>query len=291
VLESIRSIGAGYECRVRLKQLKDRLQAEIELKSKAQQEAQAKAAECAKIKAEYVEATQKVKGTDESVAKNQADRSVIYGLISLLGDKEPSMRTCAVKALKQMGGSAVQPLINALQDEYWIIRQRSAEALGLICDPRAVEPLIAALTDNNVWVRLRSVEALGQLNDKRAVDPLIDALSDKDKLVRRQAAKTLGQIGDNRAIDPLKKTLEDENQDVRRAAAGALESIRGKTAMKAPSTASNVKRAGFITGMLIDKKIYLGAGLSVFLPLVGLTIIFTKRRKRISAQISNSHWS
>lgn len=145
------------------------------------------------------------------------------------------------------------------------------------------------LIDQSRKALLRSVEALGQLSDKRSVDTLIDALSDKNRLVRRQAAEALGLIGDNRAIDALVKTLEDENHDVRTVAAMALESIRSKTAMEALPTASNVKRAGSIIEMLIDKKIYLGSGLSVFLPLVGLTIVLIKRRKRISAQISNSH--
>ena len=93
------------------------------------------------------------------------------------------------------------------------------------------------------------------------------------------------QLGDNRAIDPLVKTLEDENQGVRTVAAGALESIRSKTVMKILSTASNVERAGFIPELFIDKKVYLGAVLSFFLPFVGLTIVYIKRRRRISAQI------
>ncbi|MHC4325074.1 MAG: HEAT repeat domain-containing protein [Planctomycetota bacterium] len=140
-------------------------------------------------------------------AKIEATRNKIGGLIRLLGDKQPSVRNSAVEALEQTGTPAVTALINALEDGNWVIRQRSAETLGRISDPKAVEPLIATLADGNMWVRLRSVEALGKLCDGRSVGPLIDALSDKNELVRRNAAEALGLIGDKKAVDALEITL------------------------------------------------------------------------------------
>jgi len=248
----------------------------------------------------------------------EATQKRIAELIGLLGDKEPTVRNSAVEELEQIGESAVPSLIKSLEDDYWIVRQRSAETLGRISDPRAVEPLIAALEDGNMWVRLRSVESLGQISDHRVVEPvnsvladknelvrrraaevlgqlcdvrsvgpLINALSDKNELVRRQAAEALGLIGDKQAIEALTKTLKDGNPDVRTVAAGALESIRRKTVAEARAKASNGKKVNLIIEILIEKKIYVGAGLGIFVLLVGFTIALFRRRKRPSVHTAD----
>ncbi len=293
--------------------------AQAEAKAKAEEEARAIAEAEAKAQAETeAKALAEAKARTETIQIDEATQKKLDELIKLLGDKEPSVRNSAVEALEQTGGPAVRPLINALEDEYWIIRQRSAETLGRISDPRAVEPLIAALEDDNMWVRLRSVEALGQLCDRRAVEPvnsiladknelvrrraaevlgqlcdgrsvgpLIDALADKNELVRRHAAEALGLIGDKQATEALVKTLEDKNPDVRTVVAGALESIRSKAAMEEKATASNGKQANSIIETLIDLKIYVGAGIGILLLLVGLTIALIRRRKKLSVQTAD----
>ena len=58
---------------------------------------------------------------------------------------------------------AVEPLIEALEDEEWRVRWTAALTLAEIGDGRAVEPLIKALGDDNDSVRENVKEALKQL--------------------------------------------------------------------------------------------------------------------------------
>ncbi len=113
-----------------------------------------------------------------------------------------------------LGTEAVEPLINALKDKDWDVREAVAEALGksgstALGDSRAVEPLINALKHEHWRVREAAAEALGNLGDSRAVEPLINALKDEDYGVQEIAAEALGKIGDPRVVKPLIKALKD----------------------------------------------------------------------------------
>jgi HEAT repeat protein len=101
----------------------------------------------------------------------------------------------------------------------------AAEALGPLGDPRAVEPLVKALGDRNWEVREAAVLALGHYRDARAVDPIVALLSDPDREVREAAARVLEQIGDPRAVGPLVLTLKDAEDTVRQAAGRALTAL------------------------------------------------------------------
>jgi len=136
--------------------------------------------------------------------------------------------------LPELGEPAVEPLIQALKDEYSDVRESAAEALAKIGEP-AVEPLIQALKKYiNSDVRMRAARALGKIGDKRAVEPLIQALKDEDWHVQEEAAEALGEIGDKRAVEPLIQALKDEDVEyVRAEAAGALVKIGDKRAVEA----------------------------------------------------------
>jgi HEAT repeat protein len=140
-----------------------------------------------------------------------------------LGDNEYVQK--AAEALVGIGKPAVEPLIKALGDSDWKVREASAEALGRIGDKRAVEPLIKALGDSLGSVREAAAEALGRIGDKRAVEPLIKALGDSLGFVREASAEALGRIGDKRAVEPLIKALGDSERYVREAAAEALDKL------------------------------------------------------------------
>ncbi len=56
----------------------------------------------------------------------------------------------------------MEPLIGALGNGYWQVRQHVAEALGEIGDTRAVEPLIELLEDDED-IREAAKEALKKL--------------------------------------------------------------------------------------------------------------------------------
>jgi len=153
----------------------------------------------------------------------------------------------------------VEPLTQALKDEYYFVRSGGAWALGEIGDVEAVEQLIQALMDEEWKVRWDAVRALGSIGGEKAVETLTQALKDKDRrvqeaaedaletikvsvlekkrdvkglikalshsdyyLARASAAKSLGKIGDRRAIKPLVKACKDTKLYVRKLTAFAL---------------------------------------------------------------------
>ena len=80
------------------------------------------------------------------------------------------------------------------QDEDWRVRCLAAEALGTLGDPRAIEPLIEALTDEYWDVGSSAAEALWKLGES-AVEPLIGALKKEQKEdVRFAIERTLKDI-------------------------------------------------------------------------------------------------
>ena len=114
--------------------------------------------------------------------------------------------------MRQVGSSAVEPLLLALNDGDRGTREQAAAALGKIGDPRAVVPLIEEFKEPPVWdyrndasaAAARALCAIGA----PAVDPLIEALKDRDSHRRRGVASVLGAIGDPRAVEPLIAALE-----------------------------------------------------------------------------------
>ncbi len=84
------------------------------------------------------------------------------------------LRLAAVGALATIGNQhVVEPLIAALHDEYWLVRQMAAQALGRIRDRRAVEPLKQAATTGHHQVHRAVAEALGRIGDPRGILTLV----------------------------------------------------------------------------------------------------------------------
>ena len=156
-------------------------------------------------------------------------------LIKALGDDD--VKVTVEGALAEMGETALEPLVKALDDknENEQVREGAARTLGRLRDIRAVEPLIEALEDSNRIVRKNATWALEQLKAKRAFKALVKAMGDEYPPVRENAACALGTIGMSRAIKPLTTAMSDESRMVRLAAIDSLASIAGrlKTPLKA----------------------------------------------------------
>jgi HEAT repeat protein len=182
--------------------------------------------------------------------------------IDLLKEKDWFRRKEAAITLGEMGDErAVAPLITALRDDEWNVREAAEDALTMIGSP-AVEPLIKALREYHI--RRYVIKILGRIKDERVLDPLFvqlrneefkdDAtaalvevglpaverltavLNDKDKNVRKHAVQALGAIGLPEAVEMLIEATKDEEWEVRMAAIAGLDEIgdeRGKPAVKA----------------------------------------------------------
>lgn len=146
-------------------------------------------------------------------------------LIDKLHSPKSDVRFEASQALAAMGEPVVEPMIEALKDPDWRVRDGVADALGDIKDPRAVEPLLIAVRDLDPHVRESAAGSLGQIRDARAVPALTAALKDKFASVRAAAAFALGLIADPDAVQPLALALKDPDNEVVAMSAGALDRI------------------------------------------------------------------
>lgn len=121
------------------------------------------------------------------------------------------------KKLIHLGTSAVEPLLEVLQDENSSTLHRECiKALGEIKDKRAVEPLLNVLQKKETSLLQEAVKALGQIGDKKSVKPLISVLQNEDiSSLRGQTIRSLGSIKDKRAVEPLIEALQREIQKPR----------------------------------------------------------------------------
>lgn len=112
----------------------------------------------------------------EAVAQVQqaGDAGAVDGLIRVLGRRERNLQAAASQALVRIGAPAVRPLLETFRDRAQRRRVHN-QVLRIIMDikSRAVEPLLEALEDENFHVRAYAVALLGKLGDERVVEPLV----------------------------------------------------------------------------------------------------------------------
>ena len=87
-------------------------------------------------------------------------------------------------------------------------RQKAAQNLWKVKDPRALELLAGALQDTESQVRESAAHALGFLQDSSAAPSLVRALEDMESGVRLAAASSLMELGDPRGGDILFASVE-----------------------------------------------------------------------------------
>jgi HEAT repeat protein len=164
-----------------------------------------------------------------------------------------SMRNAATNALVKTGRPAVDPLIAALKDGDYSVREAAADTLGQIGDARGAEPLIAALKDGTSSVRTAAAGALVKIG-RAAVEPLIAVLVDSvSNDLRECAAALLGNIGDSRAVEWLVLALGDSHWGVHQRAVNALGKIGAPAVELLIATLSDSKmlaRSGAVNALV-----------------------------------------
>lgn len=135
-----------------------------------------------------------------------------------------TIRSTVIRILAYMDDlRAVDYLMYDLKNNpWWTARASAAEGLGLLGDERAINPLIEALEDEHEHVRFMAAHSLVDFN---AIEPLIEALNSEMVAVRLEAVWALEKIQDSRAIEPLSKLLEDVDPLVRERVTSALDAI------------------------------------------------------------------
>ena len=192
-----------------------------------------------------------------------ADPQAVDGLISLLGNKDASIRHAAVSAINSLGvASVAQRIITLLGDPDPNIRESAVRIAGYFGFPEATHLLIELCDDSDERVRCAAIEHLAYVEDEQATAVLVrtinqgtakaraaavralsnlDApnvaryltagLSDEDMWVRYFSARGLGRRGSQEAIAVLERVIAIEKfHHVRIAALDSLGQIGGKHA-------------------------------------------------------------
>jgi HEAT repeat protein len=151
----------------------------------------------------------------------------IEGAIGLLSSPDPQLRQFVAYLLGQAGDSrAIEPLIDALQDEHVGVRGAAANALGNIGDPAAVPYLQPLLRHTNAQLVVWAAFALTRLgHDSFSI--LEGMLQVEDVDVRRSTILAFQQLGDERAIPLLLSVSRDASKRF------SADSTLGEAAMRA----------------------------------------------------------
>ena len=111
-----------------------------------------------------------------------------------------------------LGRPAVTDLLEALNDELWVVREAAAQALGIIGDLRAVEPLLQkAKADKDRGVRESCIKALGEFGDARSIDVVVEAV--EDRTTRLAATEAMSKIKDITVLLPHVKLIQTMKTD------------------------------------------------------------------------------
>ena len=184
------------------------------------------------------------------------DARAVCPLVSILRDRDRSVREAAIGALTSIGepsvvalgacltdpdlsvqeaasavlasiadGRVLDPLVRALRSLDWIVRMHAAKALGRIKDPGSIQFLIPLLQDKVKAVREETSSALAAIGEA-AIPALLETLTHQDWLIRLHAVESLGKTKSHKAVEPLLSTLfNDGDSAVREDAVRALGDI------------------------------------------------------------------
>lgn len=154
--------------------------------------------------------------------KKRPDKRAAEQLILLLADRKYSISADAAEILGMTGDTrALDPLIAALRGEYTKkepygsaihMREKAAEALGLLKDKKAVPALIEVIKNHNEWLRFREicVKAVGEIGDPSSFDTLKDVLNDK-QIPINSTIEALSGVKDDRATAILIERLNSSD--------------------------------------------------------------------------------
>ena len=89
----------------------------------------------------------------------------------------------ALARLVELGEAATPALVDAFNHAGGSVRERIAQGLAEIGDPRAAATLTAALGDPNQQVRARGAQGLAEIGDPGAIDALVRTIDDLPDLL------------------------------------------------------------------------------------------------------------
>jgi len=158
----------------------------------------------------------------------EADNSTTAPLLTALKDDDFTVRNAASQALGLLGTGALPGLVQALKAPEPIVRLEAARLVGNLggAAQSAVPNLLALLTDAGRYVPPSSnrfnFANLPPLNLYSGTDQYPPAPNNPEQLVRVNAAIALGKLGNRNAIPALTTALKDNNPWMQLATGWAL---------------------------------------------------------------------
>jgi HEAT repeat protein len=149
----------------------------------------------------------------------RGNESGAQGIVTYLKDRDLRVRSYAMKRLVDLGGVAVDTLIESLADEE--VRWLVSGALINIGD-ESIQKVVLALKHRNASVRRNALFILRQLDARAAAPSIQKALSDPDSSVQVQAIHTVAHFGGKGALRLIMKKVDSRNIAVRDAAIEVL---------------------------------------------------------------------
>lgn len=159
------------------------------------------------------------------------DPRAVRPLVSILRDRDRSVREAAIGALTSIGEPSVEAVGACLFDPELSVQEAASAVLASIADDRVLDPLVRALTSGDWIVRMHAAKALGRIKDPASVQPLIPLLQDKVKAVREETSSALAAIGEA-AIPALLEALTHEEWLVRLHAVESLGKTKSQKAVE-----------------------------------------------------------
>ncbi|MDZ8186278.1 MAG: HEAT repeat domain-containing protein [Nostoc sp. ChiSLP02] len=158
-----------------------------------------------------------VKGSSVGALAKIGEAAVPALLEILASSKYPeSAKGYAVWALSFIGAEAKEYLYREINSDSPEVRAAVVGAIAKIAEertePEAFQTLINALSDEFQIVRCEAAVALGSLAHQGAIPKLVELLHHSDLETRKAAALALMKIGDGVALEPLQTALTKEQE-------------------------------------------------------------------------------
>lgn len=150
-------------------------------------------------------------------------------------DGELTIRRGVVHALsrREPNPELALLLLKPLRDEYQVVREDAAAALGHVGDASVVPALRRMISEGDRYARSGAVFALEKIDDRSAIPEVLSTLGDPLTCTRRTAAAVLGVIGDAALVPSLVAMLEHGTPNAREGALRTLRYFRDRSATPA----------------------------------------------------------
>jgi len=164
--------------------------------------------------------------SDLLAAIEKMGTTAVDPLIEALQDKEGTVRKFAAVLLGKLGDSgAMEPLGMALYDLHHEVGKAAADSLARFGIP-AVDVLTEALAHPEMWIRIHALIALAKIRDGRVTTILLEMLNDPEREVKKQVIESLGTLKDSRALSSLQEIASNRSdRELHTLARQALENL------------------------------------------------------------------